>query len=486
MSLDQTQNFVRGKVASSISSGDTTINVVDASIYPDPSNGNYNLVIWDAGQFGRPDQDPDAEIFRVTGRDTTGDTLTVSRGQEGTTAVSHPESSELHLSATSKVFTDIDSKLFSSLTISGNDGLSGGSAELNETINIGISGNLSLDSDLVASDGEVIWDEASTHIPNGRLENDEMTIAGNNVALGGSTVINHSNLSNISDDDHHTKYTDTDAIGAINNDNDHGSTASHNYFSGSHSDLSNINSNDHHAKYTDSDAIGAINNDSDHGSTASHNYFSGSHSDLSNINSNDHHTKYSDSDARSAIETGSVSEVAFANIESLNSNRSIGIDDSEGPMYKDHSGNHYSLWNSNYVSGGSNISISGGSGASNGSVTISHSDSSSQGNVATGGATIIDDIDLDGHGHITNINTQNRALDDWNTPTSTVFFDRNGIQSVDSWIEIDGNGSGILMNYKNQGEETRFYGPTNVRNTLTVQGGNGGRLVLPVGTDMFA
>lgn len=155
-------------------------------------------------------------------------------------------------------------------------------------------------------------------------------------------------------------------------------------------------------------------------------------------------------------------------------------------MYRDHSGNHYSLWNSNYVSGGTDISISGGVGASGGDVTISHGDTSTQGNVTTGGATVIDDIYIDGRGHVTNMNTQNRGLDDWATPTSTVQFDRNGIQSVDSWIEIDGDGSGILMNYKNQGDETRFYGPTNVRNTLTIQGSNGGRIVLPVGTDMYA
>ena len=38
----------------------------------------------------------------------------------------------------------------------------------------------------------------------------------------------------------------------------------------------------HHAKYTDSEAVAAINNDGDHGSTAQHNYFSGDYNDLSN------------------------------------------------------------------------------------------------------------------------------------------------------------------------------------------------------------
>lgn len=44
-------------------------------------------------------------------------------------------------------------------------------------------------------------------------------------------------------------------------------------FSGSHDDLVNVSSDDHHVKYTNAEAIGAINNDADHGSTASHNYY---------------------------------------------------------------------------------------------------------------------------------------------------------------------------------------------------------------------
>lgn len=59
-------------------------------------------------------------------------------------------------------------------------------------------------------------------------------------------------------------------------------------FSGSHGDLTNVSSDDHHVKtpeYTDSEAMSAINNDGDHGSSASHNYFSGNYGDLSGTNS---------------------------------------------------------------------------------------------------------------------------------------------------------------------------------------------------------
>jgi len=109
MVLDPAQNFVRGTVDSSVGQSDTTISVSNASIYPDPSTqGNYNLVIWDDVNYKSPNDDPDVEIIRVTGRDTNNNNLTVTRGEESTTAVSHPSGSVLHLSPTAKMFSDIE------------------------------------------------------------------------------------------------------------------------------------------------------------------------------------------------------------------------------------------------------------------------------------------------------------------------------------------------------------------------------------------
>jgi len=108
--VDQTANFVRGEADSSIAAGDTTISVVNASEFPDPANGQYNVVLWD-DSLGRPDQDDDAEIVRVTGRDTTNDNLTVTRAQEGTSDVSHPSGSALQLSPTAKTIGDIDAEI---------------------------------------------------------------------------------------------------------------------------------------------------------------------------------------------------------------------------------------------------------------------------------------------------------------------------------------------------------------------------------------
>lgn len=110
MALDPLDNFVRGNTSAAVDSSQTTIPVADASIFPDPANGSYNLVLWDVDNHPRPDQDPDVEVVRVTGRDTGTDELTVTRGEEGTTGASHPSGSALHLSVTAKMFSDIESR----------------------------------------------------------------------------------------------------------------------------------------------------------------------------------------------------------------------------------------------------------------------------------------------------------------------------------------------------------------------------------------
>ena len=110
MVLDAVSNFVRGTTDAAVGTSDTTVSVADASIFPDPeTDGEFNVVIWDVNNFPRPDQDGDVEILRVTGRDTTADELTVTRGQEMTSAAAHPEGSAIHLSPTAKMFSDIES-----------------------------------------------------------------------------------------------------------------------------------------------------------------------------------------------------------------------------------------------------------------------------------------------------------------------------------------------------------------------------------------
>ena len=110
MVLDAVSNFVRGNTDAAVGTSDTTVSVADASIFPDPAtDGEFNVVIWDVNNFPRPDQDGDVEIMRVTARDTGTNELTVTRGQEMTSASTHPEGSAIHLSPTAKMFSDIES-----------------------------------------------------------------------------------------------------------------------------------------------------------------------------------------------------------------------------------------------------------------------------------------------------------------------------------------------------------------------------------------
>jgi hypothetical protein len=101
-----------------------------------------------------------------------------------------PESALQTLSNSALEFTDV--------SINGSNGLSGGTASLGGTTTVGISGSLSLDSDLQAVNGETIWDESNTHVPesalqtlsNSALTNSSISINNSSVALGGSTTIN--------------------------------------------------------------------------------------------------------------------------------------------------------------------------------------------------------------------------------------------------------------------------------------------------------
>lgn len=108
MALDQAANFVVDELQSSVSDTATTLSVADASQFPDPANGEFNLVVFDAT---RPSKDPDVEVVRVTGRDTTNDELTVTRGKETTTAASHASGTAVELSYTAKFRDDIQTEL---------------------------------------------------------------------------------------------------------------------------------------------------------------------------------------------------------------------------------------------------------------------------------------------------------------------------------------------------------------------------------------
>jgi len=108
MPIDQTANFKRAEITDGfpMAAEDDDVYFIGADEFPDPANGEYNLVIFDQTQFARPDQDPNVEIVRATERLSSVE-LAVDRAQEGTTAADHPAGSAVILAATSKVFDDV-------------------------------------------------------------------------------------------------------------------------------------------------------------------------------------------------------------------------------------------------------------------------------------------------------------------------------------------------------------------------------------------
>jgi hypothetical protein len=109
MALDPVVNFFRSQIATlPVASGGTVIvlSTGDGNKLPNPAtDGAFNLTIYNADDpFVTP------EIVRVTGR--SGDTLTVTRAQEGTTATNKTAGStwSVELTPTAKTIQDIDSK----------------------------------------------------------------------------------------------------------------------------------------------------------------------------------------------------------------------------------------------------------------------------------------------------------------------------------------------------------------------------------------
>lgn len=109
--LDPVVNF--GKVTVSTGYNDTETSIVlstgDGSKLPDPSiDGSFNLVWFNSSTYASPDDDPNVEIVRCIAR--IGDTLTLMRGQEGTSASNKNTPAKIYrmiLSLTKKTITDI-------------------------------------------------------------------------------------------------------------------------------------------------------------------------------------------------------------------------------------------------------------------------------------------------------------------------------------------------------------------------------------------
>lgn len=117
MALDQAANFVKVVVAQGYGPSDTLIELAtgQGALLPDPANGEYNLVWWNATDYVDPADDPNVEIVRVATKAT--DEITIVRAQEGTTATQKQNANKIYkmlLGITAKMISDISNLTFGS------------------------------------------------------------------------------------------------------------------------------------------------------------------------------------------------------------------------------------------------------------------------------------------------------------------------------------------------------------------------------------
>lgn len=109
--IDPIRNFAKVTLAAGIDADDTSAALLTGHgvRIPNPStDGAFNLVLWNSTNYPDPADDPAVEIIRVTGR--SGDSLTIERAQEGTSAVAHNATGKTYkaiLAFTRKTFDDM-------------------------------------------------------------------------------------------------------------------------------------------------------------------------------------------------------------------------------------------------------------------------------------------------------------------------------------------------------------------------------------------
>ena len=241
-------NNAETELDAAITDSDTSISVLDASVFAEAPT-----------QLTLIDADSNLEIVEVGNVDEANNNLeNVTRGVDGTTAQSFDAGSlvedrfnrgtynelvgeegfEGH-DHTETEFEQIPNEglVNNSVTVTTGNALeNGGEVSLGESTTLDVeddgiatdeldlsitptwTGNhafeAGLDVDADITDGEtVIWDNENEYVPQGRLENDAVTVAGNSVALGGSTDVNYTDLENREhgNEDHDEDYTDYDS-----------------------------------------------------------------------------------------------------------------------------------------------------------------------------------------------------------------------------------------------------------------------------------
>lgn len=107
MALDNTKNFSKSLVSGTYNNSATAITLASGGGAKMPT-APFQVTWWDAGNYPDPSSDPLVEIVRVTA--VIGDILTVTRGQESTSASNKNTGSTFYLmiaGMTAKMITDL-------------------------------------------------------------------------------------------------------------------------------------------------------------------------------------------------------------------------------------------------------------------------------------------------------------------------------------------------------------------------------------------
>lgn len=124
--IDPAANFANAAVSTGYDAAATsiTLSTGKGALFPVPADsGAYNVVWWNATDYSNPSNDPNVEVVRVTAR--SGDVLTVTRAQEGTSATTKNTGGKTYrmsLGMTAKTIIDLRT-LFNSMPTW--DGVSG-------------------------------------------------------------------------------------------------------------------------------------------------------------------------------------------------------------------------------------------------------------------------------------------------------------------------------------------------------------------------
>lgn len=112
---DPIKNFAKVTLLVGIDADDVTITLTTGhgSKLPNPATeGAFNLVIWNSTDYPDSADDPSVEILRCTGR--SGDILTATRAQEGTSAATHDTAGKTYnmiLAFTKKMLDDLNTRM---------------------------------------------------------------------------------------------------------------------------------------------------------------------------------------------------------------------------------------------------------------------------------------------------------------------------------------------------------------------------------------